>query len=110
MILVEDDEQEETLVAYLKGSDGTIVEISKDYFVIGRNSKESDFAVRDSSMSRKHAAIIRIDNEFYIEDLNSTNKTYLDNEQIMPHVRKLLSDGSVIFVSRNKYIFNVERR
>ncbi len=110
MILEEEDMPEETLVAYLKGSDGTIVEISKDYFVIGRNSKESDFAVRDSSMSRKHAAIIRIDNEFYIEDLNSTNKTYLDNEQILPNVRKLLSDGSVIFVSRNKYIFNVERR
>lgn len=106
-ILTKDDYEEKNVNAFLTDIDGTIFSVDKDYFVIGRNSKESDISVRDSSMSRRHAAIIKIGDDFYIEDLNSMNKTYLNGEQIMPNSRKLLVNGSVIFVSRNKFVFNV---
>lgn len=112
VILTEEEPEEEIAVASLIDSDGNVFDVYKDYFVIGRNSKESDLSVRDSSMSRKHAAIIRSGNEYYIEDLGSMNKTYVDGNQVMPGVRKQLNDGSVIFVSKNKYVFNIriERR
>lgn len=107
VILTEEEPEEEITVASLIDSDGNVFDVYKDYFVIGRNSKESDLSVRDSSMSRKHAAIIRSGNEYYIEDLNSMNKTYVDGSQVTPGVRKQLNDGSVIFVSKNKYVFNI---
>ncbi len=107
VILTEEETEKEIAVASLIDSDGNVFDVYKDYFVIGRNSKESDLSVRDSSMSRKHAAIIKSGNEFYIEDLNSTNKTYVDGRQVTPGIRKQLKDGSVIFVSKNKYVFNV---
>jgi hypothetical protein len=47
--------------------------IDKDQFIIGRGTKSSDLPIRDGNISRKHAAVIRRNGEYYIKDLGSTN-------------------------------------
>lgn len=49
--------------------------VSQFPFVIGR--KEGDLIIEDQKVSRKHAQIVISGNEFFIEDLDSTNHTYL---------------------------------
>ncbi|UCF84461.1 MAG: FHA domain-containing protein [Desulfobacteraceae bacterium] len=50
---------------------------------IGR-SKLSDIQVKDFTVSRKHLKILREGKIFLIEDLNSTNGTYVNGDRIEP--------------------------
>ncbi len=47
--------------------------VDKDQFIIGRGTKSSDLPIRDGNISRKHAAVIRRNGDYYIKDLGSTN-------------------------------------
>jgi hypothetical protein len=48
--------------------------------VIGR--KQADIHIKDRHVSRRHAHIIELNGKFFIEDLNSTNGTYVNDEEI----------------------------
>jgi hypothetical protein len=56
--------------------------IDKDQFIIGRGTKSSDLPIRDGNISRKHAAVIRRNGEYYIKDLGSTNGIDFKGERI----------------------------
>ena len=56
--------------------------IDKDQFIIGRGTKSSDLPIRDGNISRKHAAVIRRNGEYYIKDLGSTNGIDYKGERI----------------------------
>ncbi len=49
---------------------------------IGR-SKQSDLFLDNISVSRQHAKIKFIDNEFFIEDLNSSNGIYIKDQRVV---------------------------
>lgn len=59
------------------------VVIDKFPYVIGRN-KESDFILPDVKVSGKHAKITVSGDQFFIEDLNSTNHTFVMGQQLDP--------------------------
>ena len=66
--------------------DGRRHAMTKDEFVIGRN-KASDLAIRDGKISRKHAGVIRRNEQFYIKDLGSVHGIHykgmrIDNKRI----------------------------
>ncbi|MFK7913427.1 MAG: FHA domain-containing protein [Pseudomonadales bacterium] len=48
-----------------------------------------------SYLSRSHAQLLRLGDEFHIEDLGSTNGTYVNGQNIEEHVRQL-AEGDVI--------------
>ena len=48
---------------------------------IGR-SAENDIVISDANVSRKHAQLLRSENGFVVEDLGSTNGTFLDGAPI----------------------------
>ena len=77
--------QNSTLLAWLVGYEGTTGEIrfelSGSETTIGRESN-CDFQVDDPLASRKHAIIYLRADGFEIEDLNSSNGTFVNNEQI----------------------------
>jgi len=52
---------------------GATVLIDKEQFVIGRGARHSDFAIDDPDVSRRHAAVVRRSNGYYINDMGSTN-------------------------------------
>jgi pSer/pThr/pTyr-binding forkhead associated (FHA) protein len=56
--------------------------VDKDQFIIGRGTKSSDLPIRDGNISRKHAAVIRRNGEYYIKDLGSTNGIDYKGERI----------------------------
>jgi len=49
--------------------------------VIGR-TKPADVPIRDRSLSRQHATVEVIDGEIWVEDLQSTNGTWIDGERV----------------------------
>lgn len=62
--------------------------------------KDNDVVVALKGISRRHAQITQEPDGFYVEDLNSTNFVFLNDEQIQ---RKRLEDGDV--VSLGDYAF-----
>jgi pSer/pThr/pTyr-binding forkhead associated (FHA) protein len=95
---------EEKLV--LKSTDGRSYDISeKDDVVIGREDPVSevfpdidlsDLSAMDSGVSRRHAVIHRAGPDYTIEDLDSTNGTYINRKKIKPHEPKPIKAGDEI--------------
>ncbi|MBR0165067.1 MAG: FHA domain-containing protein [Lachnospiraceae bacterium] len=72
-------------------------------FTLGKLSGCADYILRDESVSRLHAHIMKGEHEVLVKDLNSTNGTYLNgirlkpNETVAIHVGDELCFGDVVF-------------
>jgi hypothetical protein len=47
----------------------------------------------EKGVSRRHARILRRENEFFVEDLGSTNGTFINGEKISPFHTEPITDG-----------------
>lgn len=56
--------------------------LSKLPCILGKMSECADVILKDKSISRMHARIFEEDGELYIQDLNSTNGTFLNGIQL----------------------------
>jgi two-component system, cell cycle response regulator len=76
--------------------------INKPDLTIGR-SPDCDIYIADTSLSRSHAKIIQMGFDILIMDMNSTNKTSVNDQVTTPMVQKKLNNsdkikaGNVIF-------------
>jgi pSer/pThr/pTyr-binding forkhead associated (FHA) protein len=57
------------------------IETDKESITIGRNAA-NDIQIDNLSVSKKHAKISKIAGNYHVEDLNSTNGTYLNEKMI----------------------------
>jgi serine phosphatase RsbU (regulator of sigma subunit) len=65
----------------LKGAnEGTFIPLDGDV-VLGRNP-DCDIVIPMTSVSREHAQIVRVSGRFHLEDKNSRNHTYLNNQEV----------------------------
>jgi pSer/pThr/pTyr-binding forkhead associated (FHA) protein len=87
----------------LAASDGNRLEIpAKDDIIIGREDPISDIfpdldltdlGGMDKGVSRKHAVIHRAGKDYTVEDMGSTNGTYVNKKKIMPHAPQAIKPG-----------------
>jgi pSer/pThr/pTyr-binding forkhead associated (FHA) protein len=77
-------------------------ELNKETITVGRRP-ENDVPVDNLAVSGKHAQIITILNDSFLEDLNSTNGTYVNGSLIKKHA---LKHGDVIGIGKHqlKYV------
>lgn len=61
--------------------------LNKDRILIGRNSRQ-DILVNGAKVSRFHAQIVNLNGAYFIQDMNSTNGTYVDDEAVSWHPLK----------------------
>src|SRR5262249_25913469 len=62
---------------------------------LGRNA-DCHVVINVPAVSREHALIQFVNGQYYIEDLGSRNKTYVNDEQLEPNRRRRLSDQDTI--------------
>jgi pSer/pThr/pTyr-binding forkhead associated (FHA) protein len=75
--------------------------LKKSLTIIGRVKEVADVAfTEDDQMSRHHAAVGYADGDFFIEDLESTNGTFMDGRRIK---RAPLKPGIEVTVGRHKF-------
>jgi diguanylate cyclase (GGDEF)-like protein len=85
------------LIVIAGNSVGEMYQIRKDEINIGRD-RTSDIIITDVGISRGHARIIHDESgDLCIEDLRSTNGTYVNGEQV---TKRLLRDGDRIQFGR----------
>ena len=67
-------------------------------FRIGSQEGENEAVLHSKVVSRHHAMITREDGDFFLEDLNSTNGTYLNGKLLPYHDRvKLNRMDQIVF-------------
>ena len=63
---------------------------------------DNDIVIENDAVSGKHAIIITKDDEYYIEDLNSTNGTFVNKKKINSH---MLKDEDIITIGKHELVF-----
>jgi two-component system cell cycle response regulator len=86
----------EAALTVLRGENpGTLYTIEGSSAVIGR-SPEAALSIPDGTLSRNHACIHRLEGGFAIEDLGSTNGTFVDGQRVESLFK--LEDGCRIYL------------
>ena len=118
--VLDDDIQMSHKVGYLKRSNGDVFELDSrsgfDTWVFGKRPKfvdnvEVGFSLADNKfISGTHFRIMYESEEstFYIEDLGSTNGTWLGQTKLTVRVPLKLEDGSIIKIAREEVQFKVK--
>lgn len=81
------------------------IEIKSFPFIIGKSGGKSDGIINDNAISRVHAKIDFENDQYTIEDLNSKNGTFVNDEIIDPYQVVNISIGDKITIASFDYIF-----
>jgi pSer/pThr/pTyr-binding forkhead associated (FHA) protein len=99
-ILEEDQMASQTfqLVMRTGPNTGAVFELNKSEIYVGREVN-NDVVVNEAEVSRKHARLVMQAGSYVLEDLGSTNGTYVNGQRLMgPHV---LRPGELIMFGEN---------
>lgn len=72
--------------------------------IIGSSIKSSDFYIDNPVVSRVHMRILEEEDGYYIEDLNSTNGTFLNEEKLKPHQTIKIEIGDLITIANINFV------
>lgn len=78
---------------------GRFIRLERAEYVIGRDPQDTDICFLDDAISKRHARVRLRDGRVTIEDLGSSNGTFVDGEEVSDAV--LLKDGSRIVLGRS---------
>ena len=81
---------------------GAIFELSHGKSIVGRHV-DCEVVVQDDSVSRRHALIEVESDVSFIEDLQSSNGTTLNDEPVME--RRQLADGDMFRISKVQFCY-----
>ena len=81
---------------------GRKYDLASETTILGRSSK-ADIQVDQESVSRNHAKLIAQDKKVMIQDMGSTNGTYVNDEQIQGELQ--LRNGDLIKIGRTIFKF-----
>lgn len=84
---------------------GVAIDINQGEFWIGKN--QSDLIINKPTISRKHAVIMQKGNHFFIKDNGSTNRTYVNNQEIPPNASVEIFHGNFIKFADEEYEFQI---
>ncbi len=73
------------------------IETDKEIITIGRNVK-NDIQIDNLSVSKQHARIVKHQGNYFIEDMKSTNGTYLNEKKI---TKQKLTNNDVITIGKH---------
>jgi FHA domain/Double zinc ribbon len=105
-----------TLMIERGGGPGTEFRLTNDESTIGRWDADNgvfpdidlDAFDEDAKVSRRHARIRRNNGSYFIEDLGSTNGTYVNRgRRLLPGNAQILSDGDEVIVGKTFLRFRI---
>lgn len=80
------------------------IKIPDKGIVIGKLEKNVDVVINDPSVSRIHAKCEISGEKCYLEDLNTTNGTYINGRRLVPYKLEILNTGDKVAFGCMEYI------
>ena len=93
-----------TILLKFKNSEIKTVETDKGEITIGRNPG-NDIHIDNLGVSKQHAKISKQDGAYVIEDLNSTNGTFINNKRI---AKAILNDNDEVHIGKHSLKIRVQ--
>lgn len=69
--------------------------------IIGRHHKGKEILEKYKTISRKHIVFSLENNKWYIQDLNSSNYTYLNKEKLNPGKKYGIKEGDMVSMAED---------
>ena len=106
-ILLEDPEAGVRKLVGKKKQQNQVFDVEHLPFTIGKLEGYADAVINVPAISRLHARIYAGDSSgtYQIEDLNSTNGTFVNEQQILPYTKVPLHEGDVIRLADEEFEF-----
>lgn len=84
------------------------ISVNKPVFRLGKERSYVDYFVTNNiAVSRSHADIITRGNKYFVKDLNSKNRTYINNQELPIHMEVEIHDGDRLKLGNEEFIFSV---
>lgn len=106
-VYIEENSDQKTVIHGLYYPEGkTLGLLVNTQITIGKKKEEVNLVLEDASVSRMHARIIKDNDQFYLEDLNSTNGTFKNGLRMQPYEKRKLEPedeirfGKVVVIYR----------
>ena len=78
--------------------------VNQNSYIIGSAADSVDYCItRSYSISRKHACIMKFEDGYYIQDLDTTNGTYVNDIRVMPGRYMKLDPGNIIRLAEEEF-------
>lgn len=85
------------------------IEIKGSAFRVGKEAGRVDYCITDNpAISRVHTEILQHDGQYFVRDLKSTNKTYLNSCALTPGEENVLRSGDVLRLGNEEFTFSEE--
>ena len=95
--------------ALIRRKTGDVIPITKSSYVIGKSSEQADYGVQgNAGISRRHVCIRQTPDGYYIQDLKTTNGTYVDGSRVSWDKDVKLLDGSIIRMADEEFEFRIQ--
>ena len=92
------------LTVRIKDSDGhSFTELGQPRMVVGRSS-HAEIPIKHSSISREHCAFVKEGESWYVEDLGSSNGTWVNKDKLVARV--LLKERDIVKLGRARLTFH----
>lgn len=79
---------------------GTVIRLDRREFTIGR-AENSDLVINDEYASTHHAKLVLINNDWMLQDLNSTNGTFVNDNRVGTPV--VVKQGSTVRIGKTSF-------
>ena len=84
------------------------ISINKPVFRLGKEKSYVDYFVTNNiAVSRSHADIITRGNKYFVKDLNSKNRTYINNQELPVCMEVEIHNGDRLKLGNEEFIFHV---
>lgn len=97
-----------SLTIIKSGKPGQTFTVDQQHAAMGRHSEYNDIVINDPYISSKHARITFNSGRFYLEDLGSTNKTFVNGVALAPSKPVALSDGMEFTLGKTGFCFHYQ--
>lgn len=84
----------------------TLYVLGEESCVIGKQADESDLVIDEPGISRIHSRVFQKEGEYFLEDLNSTNGTFVNGTRLRPYEKRILSIGDEIGIASSVIYFS----
>ena len=89
---------------------GETITVNKPVFRIGKERSYVDyFVTNNNAVSRSHADIITRESGYFVIDLNSKNRTYINNQVLAVQVETAINDGDMLRLGNEEFVFRVAK-
>lgn len=86
---------------------GEKITINKPVFRLGKERSYVDyFVTNNNAVSRSHADIVTRNDCYYVVDLNSKNRTYINGQALPVHCECEIFDGNLLTLGNEEFVFN----